>query len=232
MEKNNNRYYKSSTMKLKKVWISELLDKFVKNYSREEVAAEFNLFGNSCLDIACGDGDLLNNYLFKKYNKLDGVDISKLLISKARKKGKQNCNFYVEDIEKYVDNAISKKKQYDSIYMLAILEHIMWPLEFLKSVYKILRKSGRVVVEVPNTIWLPHRIDLMLGKFPTTASTVGVIPGVRDEHIRFFTHNTLDKIFQKAGFKKIKNDSAGKLRGIKNLLPELLSPDIISVYEK
>ena len=219
-------------MKLKKVWISELLDKFVKNYSREEVAAEFNLSGNSCLDIACGDGDLLNNYLFKKYNKLDGVDISKLLISIAKKRGKQNCNFYVEDIEKYVEDAIHKKKQYDSIYMLAILEHIMWPTDFIHKIAKILKRGGKIVIETPNVAWLPYRIGLLMGKFPTTAPTVGAIPGVYDEHIRFFTFETIDKMLTDSGFKLIKTDCSGKFRLIKKLIPKVLSPDIVVVYEK
>lgn len=123
-------------------------------------------------------------------------------------------------------------KKYDDIYLLAILEHIQWPSIFIKKVYKILNKGGRVIIEVPNVSWLPHRISLLQGKFPITAPTIGVIAGVYDEHTRFFTIDTLDQIFYSVGFIRLRLDCSGKFRAIKRLYPRLLSPDIVAVYEK
>lgn len=116
--------------------------------------------------------------------------------------------------------------------MLAILEHIPWPLEFIKNVSKIVKKSGTVVLEVPNIAWLPYCINLLFGRFLETAPTHGAIAGIHEEHIRFYTVNSLDKVFSKTGFKRVKLDCSGRLRFLKRLCINILSPDIIAVYSK
>ncbi len=224
--------YYSNPMKVKQPWWGVFLDRFVKNHSREEVAAEFGLSGQACLDVACGDGGLINKFLHKKYKKLVGVDLDPSLIQKAKKKVSGNTEFIASDIDTFVQKAIFEKQKFDTVYMLAILEHIPWPLEFLKKLSKIVEKGGRVVVEVPNVAWLPHRINLMLGNFPETAPTHGVIPGVCDEHIRFFTLHSLDLVFSKVGFKRERIDCAGRLRFLKRLWVPLLSPDLFVIYYK
>ncbi|MBU0572811.1 class I SAM-dependent methyltransferase [Patescibacteria group bacterium] len=219
-------------MKVKQPWWGVFLDRFVKNYSREEVAVELGLSGQACLDVACGDGELINRFLHKKYKKLIGVDLAPGLIKKAKKKANDNTEYIISDIDTFVQKAILKKQKFDTVYMLAILEHISWPLELLTKLSKIVGKGGRVVVEVPNVAWLPHRINLMLGNFPETAPTHGVIPGVCDEHIRFFALHSLDLVFSRAGFKRERIDCAGRLRLLKHLWVPLFSPDLFAVYYK
>lgn len=232
MTKDKDIYYSKKTMEVYDSFLSRFLNKFVHNYSREEVAAEFNLKGHRCLDIACGDGELLNKFLYSKYKIAEGIDISKDLIRIAKSNKKKNCTFTVGDIDSFVNTCISKKIKYDGIYLLAILEHIQWPSLFLSNISKILNKGGKIVIEVPNVAWLPHRLSLLAGKFPLTAPTYGVVPGVYDEHVRFFTHKTLDKIAGNVGLKESKVDCSGKFRTIKKLFPSLLSPDIVVVYKK
>lgn len=232
MRLNRDKYYSKKPMSVYDSFISKLFNKFVKNYSREEVASGFKIKGKSCLDIACGDGELLNNFLYKNYDLAEGVDISSNLISIAKSKKQDNCVFFVDDIDNFIEKAIKSGKKYDSIYLLAILEHIQWPAEFLNKVSRLLKKGGSIVIEVPNVAWLPHRLSLLFGNFPITAPTTGVIAGVYDEHIRFFTHKTISKIASEAGLKEIKFDCSGKFRSTKNIYPSLLSPDIVARYEK
>lgn len=232
MNKNKDLYYSKKTMSVYESALSKLLNKFTKNYSREEVAAEFNLSGETCLDIACGDGELSNKFLSKKFKNVYGVDISKDLIDKARSGKSKNCNFIVGDIDNFVQENIKKKTKYDSIYLLAILEHIQWPSVFLSEVSKLVKKGGHVVIEVPNVVWLPFRIGMIFGRFPITAPTTGVIPGVYDEHIRFFTHETLKKISEDAGLKLLDVKCSGKFRFIKSMYYSLLSPDIVFLLKK
>ncbi len=232
MRRNKDMYYSQKPMRIYESFLSRFLNVFFKNYSREEVAAGFKLHGEKCLDIACGDGELLNRYLYKKYKRAYGVDISPRLINKAQSKKMKNCDFHVGDIDEFVEKAVKAGTKYDSIYLLAILEHIQWPSIFIREVSKIVNENGHIVIEVPNVSWLPHRLSFFLGKFPTTAPTVGAIPGVYDEHIRFFTIDTLNKIVQSAGFKLVKLDCSGKFKFIKKLYPKLLSPDIVAFYRK
>lgn len=225
-------YYSFRPMVVKESPISFFLNKFLKNYTRIEVAAGLGLSGFSALDIACGDGSLVNKFLSTKYKRVDGVDISPTLIKKANSKKKKNVSFYNQDIDEFVDHAILHNKKYDDIYMLAILEHINWPMQFLTKLSKILNKGGHIIIETPNVAWFPHRLSLLLGKFPITAPTAGVIPGVYDEHIRFFTFDTLNYTALKSGFTHLKFDVSGKFRLIKKLMPKLLSADIVAVYKK
>lgn len=224
--------YYSSPMEVKEPRWGIFLNRMVKNYSREEIAASFGIKGQSCLDLACGDGELLNRYLYKDFKKCLGVDIAKDLISKAKRNSRKNVRFVVFELYGFIRNTLAKKERFDSVYALAILEHIPWPTELLKDVAKIVKKGGHVVVEVPNVAWLPYRINLLLGRFPETAPTYKNVPGVQDEHIRFFTVSSLDGAFSKAGFVREKLDCSGRFRNIKRLWIELLSPDICAIYRK
>jgi ubiquinone/menaquinone biosynthesis C-methylase UbiE len=196
------------------------------------VCSEFEIGGEACLDIACGDGELSNNFLSNNYSKVDAVDISRELIKNAKSKKNKNCSFNIDDIDNFIRKKVNEGKKYDSVYLLAILEHIQWPSIFISEVNKLVKKGGYMVVEVPNVAWLPHRISLLCGKFPITAPTIGVIPGVFDEHIRFFTIETLDLIMKNLGLRKVKTDCSGKFRYIKRIYLRLLSPDIVAIYKK
>lgn len=232
MKKQKELYYSKKPMVVYESNVSYFLSKVFKNYSREEVASEFKLKGKTCLDIACGDGELINKFLYKDYKSAYGIDISKELIKKANSKKSKNCKFTVCDVNAFVENAIKNNKKYDTVYLLAILEHIEWPSIFIKNVYKILNRGGHVIIEVPNVAWLPHRMSMLFGNFPITAPTTGVIPGVYDEHIRFFTFETLKRMITKAGFKIKKVETSGKFRSIKKMYPQLLSPDFVVLLKK
>jgi len=224
--------YYDNPMKLKIPGWANLLDKYLQNPTREQIASKFGLEGGSCLDVACGDGELLNKYLSNRYSNMVGVDISDEQIGVAKNGANKNTKFYKSEVKTFLRKLAFDKILFDDVYMLAFLEHTDWPVEILMLVSEILKKNGRLVVEVPNVAWLTHRLSLFLGRFPETASTQGVIPGVHDEHLRFFTLSSLDKVCAKTGYVRINFDVCGRLRTLKSLWPKILSPDIIAVYKK
>lgn len=224
--------YYLDPMDVKYPWWGKYLDNFTRNYSREEVASQFNLSGESCLDIACGHGHLLNLLLKDKYKRMVGVDVAPDLIKKAKKEAPKNAFFVLEDVNEYVESLLKKKTMFDDVYMIAILEHIFWPKVFVSKISRLIRKGGHAIVEVPNVAWLPHRISLLKGDFPETAPTHKVIPGVHDEHIRFYTLKTLDLMFREFGLKRINVSCSGRLRELKMIYPRLLAPDLAAVYQK
>ncbi len=212
--------------------LSSFLNYFFANPSRLDIADKLNLGGEKCLDLACGSGVLINKYLNRRYKKLVGVDVSPKLINIANKSKNDNSVFIRANITKFIDNEIKLKHKYDTVYMLAILEHMMWPIDLINKVSQLIKKGGRLVIETPNAVWLPYRISMLLGKFPVTAQTSGVIAGVYDEHIRFFTFKTLREVLEKNGLDFVKYDCSGKFGIIKRIFPSLFSPDIFLVYEK
>ena len=72
------------------------------------------------------------------------VDIMDIKISKKIKKKSKN-NIYVGDIEEK-----KIKKKYDIIFLLHTLEHILNPLKAIKNIENLLKKNGRIFIEIPN----------------------------------------------------------------------------------
>ena len=65
-------------------------------------------------------------------------------ISKQIKKNLKG-KIYVGDIEEK-----KIKKKYDVIFLLHTLEHILNPLKAVKNIEHLLKKNGRVFIEIPN----------------------------------------------------------------------------------
>lgn len=97
------------------------------------------------LEIGSGYGFFINE--MKKYcNNINGVEIGR----ERREESifNYNINVYGNDlITEYSEDFTNK---YDVIMMFQTLEHIINPFQFLNNVYKMLRNSGYLIIEVPN----------------------------------------------------------------------------------
>ena len=72
------------------------------------------------------------------------IDVMDIKISKKIKKNLKG-NFFLGDIEEK-----KIKKKYDIIFLLHTLEHILNPLKAIKNIEYLLKKNGRVFIEIPN----------------------------------------------------------------------------------
>ena len=72
------------------------------------------------------------------------IDVMDIKISKKIKKNLKS-KIYVGDIEEK-----KIKKKYDIIFLLHTLEHILNPLKAIKNIEYLLKKNGRVFIEIPN----------------------------------------------------------------------------------
>ncbi len=90
------------------------------------------------LDVGCGHGWLLSslNNKWKKY----GVEISKF----ASKNASKYCRVFNGDLSKFKEN------NFNVIVALHIIEHHKKPENFLKTIYKKLKKNGILILETPN----------------------------------------------------------------------------------
>lgn len=107
---------------------------------------------SSHLDIACGPGTFIGNFLDKKSI---GLDISDNQINYAKNKYSSLSNqFYIKDMNKEFND----EKNYDVITLLEFIEHIS-PEEvndlLLKCMNK-LNKNGKIIITTPNYrgLWL------------------------------------------------------------------------------
>ncbi len=87
------------------------------------------------IDIGGGVNPIFNN---------KNVDVMDIKISNKTNKNLKN-NIYVGNIEEK-----KIKKKYDIIFLLHTLEHILNPLKAIKNIENLLKKNGRVFVEIPN----------------------------------------------------------------------------------
>ncbi len=98
------------------------------------------------LDVGCGDGFHLD--LFRRYGKkawrLEGVDIDKRAVDAASRAGFNVHLGSVEEID-LPENA------YDIIFIIQTIEHVENPVTVLRTVRRLLKNGGRVVMVTDNT---------------------------------------------------------------------------------
>lgn len=117
--------------------------------------------GESVLDLACGNGRLLDSLSDKSTNYL-GIDISSKLITIA-KKNYPNYNFIVGDILN-LETILEKERRYEYIFFLAALQHIPGNkkrVELLKKIKNYLSDSGTLIISNWNLWSSKHRFKII-----------------------------------------------------------------------
>jgi SAM-dependent methyltransferase len=125
----------------------EQLKKFIKTY---------NLTDKTLVEIGCGDGQFLEIFRELKIN-IEGIEVGSGNYNRCL-----NKNLKVE----HGDISRLKKNNYDAFFTFYYLEHLPYPIEFIKQLYSILRPGGIGLIEVPsydciekNNVWLEFTKD-------------------------------------------------------------------------
>lgn len=188
-------------------------DFYERNWCLEEFFGE----KGRVLDVACGSGTV-GVWLQKKGFKVTGVDISKVALGLAKKKGLKDlvCHDIGESLP-------FKDKSYDYVFAGDIIEHLLDPLKLLKEAGRVLRDEGHLIVSTPNYGYWYYRLGyLKNGKVPCTEG-IGRQPW-KWEHLRLFDKDSLLALIKEAGFRPVKIKGASK-RKI-DILLEKFSPQI------
>lgn len=95
------------------------------------------------LDIACGTGVLVPDYLKAKVKRYVGVDISSQMIKIAKSKfeGEHSVSFLCEDAENLTFN-----NEFDCALVYNAFPHFVSPNSLFKSLHTALKSGGRVTV--------------------------------------------------------------------------------------
>lgn len=137
------------------------------------------------LDVGCGDGfhlGLLREYGKKSWT-LEGVDLDKRAVKMATEAGLKVHLGSVEEIN-------LPPESFDLVFMIQTIEHVERPDEVLGSIFKLLKKGGRLVIVTDNT----GSLDFNIFK----AKHWGGYHFPR--HWNLFNRNSLTKLGEKTGF--------------------------------
>ena len=98
------------------------------------------------LDVGCGDGfhlGLLRQYGNKTW-KLEGVDLDQKAVKAATKAGLDVHLGRVQDVN-------LPENSYDMVFMIQTIEHLEDPRQVLKTIFRLLREVGQLIIVTDNT---------------------------------------------------------------------------------
>lgn len=145
------------------------------------------------LDIGCADGTF-TKVIFKKTKaeSLTGIDVLKSSIDYVKKRFAKNkkMKFRVADAH----NLPFKSDNFDAVFCLEALEHVVDPLRVLQEIFRVLKRRGYAIVLVPSENWLFHSIVWPLWQ---------MMPGKniwKHTHLHNFSNGFLEELVEKSGF--------------------------------
>lgn len=159
---------------------------------------------SSHLDVPCGPGTFIGNYLDERSV---GLDISSIQINYAKNEYKNfSKNFFVSDIKNETEN----NNTYDVITVLELIEHFE-PKEvdeLVNLLYKKLNQGGRLILTTPNYkgLWL------ILEKI---VSLIGPV-NYKYQHINRYTKKRVYKQFKRHDLEVLKYINFGIFFSILN----------------
>ena len=149
----------------------------------------------SLLDIGCASGQFLSALDPKKWSQLNGVEASKDLAMRAQKEIP-----YAKIINSSFEECVFDPESFDVITLWEVLEHVFDPVQFLKSIGKILKKNGLLFLSTPNVEGFEIQIllDKGLSVYPLS-------------HLNYFRKTTISHLFERGGLTVEEIRTPGKL---------------------
>lgn len=151
--------------------------------------------GSRVLDAGCGDGGKYGTWLASLAGQYLGTDISSEGVVAARQRGLQAVR--IADVSElpFADGS------FDSCVCIEVLEHLVFPLDCARQLWRVLRPGGVLIATVPNTTYWRRRLDFaLLGRWHPLGDPDGARRPWDDAHLRFFTRQTFRRMLIEAGF--------------------------------
>ena len=170
--------------------------------------------GASILDVGCGDGVTME-YLARHCapNKLVGLDGAQATVRMVRERGFEVICADVRDPATQRD-----LPEFDYIIATELIEHIQEAEALLRFMLSKARRS--VIISIPNTGYIGHRLRLGLGRFPLQWRRW---PG---EHVRFWTVKDFRWWSRQLGLRILRQAPYEGLPG-RRLWPNLLAHGVL-----
>ena len=113
-----------------------LLSPFLQN---KRINIAISRINGSVLDIGCGNGMLAKYFSSDNYY---GFDVQAEIIKVAKKNNPDH----------FFSNNMPEGRKFDSIVLLAVIEHIDDPIEYLTNLLPYLNQNGKIIMTTPHPI--------------------------------------------------------------------------------
>lgn len=164
--------------------------------------------GGELLDIGTGIGQFLA-VARPHFSEVVGTEVSSSAARLAKEKyGLSVINDEVERID-------FGERQFDTITLFHVLEHVHDPLAVIRKCHSILRTNGVILIAVPNELHslrqnirkLLHRFGVLKSRFHGSLGVAPIIlDGSLDEiHLSHFTPQVIDGLLRRNGFTVLEN---------------------------
>jgi ubiquinone/menaquinone biosynthesis C-methylase UbiE len=197
---------------------------------RELAAYKLLPSGAVLVDVGCGLGKL-TSIASARFAEVIGLDLMKERLTIARLLDtRREVGYVVSDMELGIpirDSCVS------CVTCIATFEYARDPFFLLDEISRILVPDGYLVIQVINLVWLPRRIRLLAGRFPSTgASTLMQDRVWNGGYLHQFTLHEISSLLNECGFRELRKGNSGRFRRTGELWPSLMSPDILILARK
>lgn len=163
--------------------------------ARPEIAELIPIKIKTILDIGSGQGSFLK--LVKELTGAEtwGIEIESEVAERAKNQIDNILVGKVEDLLNSIPDAY-----FDCITFNDVLEHLLEPTEVLKMIKPKLKENGLIIASIPNVRFFSNLYELIIQK-NWEYKDFGILDTT---HLRFFTKQTMKKMFENSGYKLIK----------------------------
>ncbi len=152
-------YYTESEMKdiVQKYYQSVFFKKGNRHVQMQKLFPSNLNSESNILDYGCGMGGISQLFYDKYQCRVDGVDISKNELQKAKITfgANENLNFFL------LKDFTFPEKKYDLVFSSQVIEHIHNPGNYLERINYMLRDDGYLIIGLPNIVNLNYLINLL-----------------------------------------------------------------------
>lgn len=181
----------------------------------------------SLLEVGCGLGET-TAWMLRYSKQAVGSDI--WLQSPLKREQPLPLRFCEMDADRVWPFANSS---FDVVVAMMVLEHVFDPFHFVKECARVMKSDGTLFLNIPLISFYRHRLDIIMGRVPTTSSPDWFERGLWDgAHIHYFNLPLLRKLLGTVGLKVQKKYALGRFHQLKVLWPSLLCADITLVVTR
>jgi SAM-dependent methyltransferase len=164
------------------------------------VKKDYQIQNCTILEAGCGFGD--NLQVFRSNNTVIGIEGLPEAVAQA---GMRGLDVREGDLNREI---CLRTAAADWILCLDVLEHLENPLKLMNEIWRVLRRDGRAIINVPNHFNLAGRIKLLFGHDLDVHRFFPQCHEWDNPHLRFFTYRGINRLLRVSGFRVLEDRSS------------------------